>query len=154
MIARDITSSPEYGHCNLLRFMYFLQSPPRPSIIDALSSEEENIQLNIAIQQSLQNDVINFIPACESTRNSLNVQIYSGCQCETVSSEGTLCVICLDSFAIASQIVKLDYGHWFDRECIVKWLSTSHFVLYVNMNSQYKFNLNFVIFITNYLIKK
>lgn len=36
-------------------------------------------------------------------------------------------VICLDIFVIGAEIVKLDCGRRFDRECIVKWLNTNHY---------------------------
>lgn len=132
MIARDVTSSPEYGPRNILRFIYCLHNPPRYSIIEQYlntgsDSEEDNIDLNIAIQHSLQDNVVNFIPTDKSTVESLSVTIFSGCQCRTISCESTQCVICLENFVIGAHIVKLDCGHKFDRECIVKWLCTSHY---------------------------
>lgn len=55
MIARDVTSSSDYGPRNLLWFIYYLHNRPRSSIIEEYlnpgsGSEEENIQLNIEIQ--------------------------------------------------------------------------------------------------------
>uniref|UniRef100_A0A0D3DHQ8 RING-type E3 ubiquitin transferase n=2 Tax=Brassica oleracea TaxID=3712 RepID=A0A0D3DHQ8_BRAOL len=132
MIARDVTSSPDYGPRNLLRFIYCLHNRRRSSIIEAYlnpgsGSEEENIRVNMAIQQSLHEVVVDFIPADKITVDAFRVDVYSGCHCGALSCGNSQCVICLDNLVIGAEIVKLDCGHIYDRECIVKWLNISHY---------------------------
>lgn len=131
-IAREVTSSTEFGPTNLLRFIYCLHSPPNSLVFNEylntnVDSDEETSQLNTAILNSLADTEINFIPANKTTVDSLITDIFSECPCGTISCENSQCVICLDNFLIGGHIVKLDCGHRFDRECIVKWLNTSHY---------------------------
>ncbi|CAF2056275.1 unnamed protein product, partial [Brassica oleracea] len=132
-IARNVTSSLDYGPRKVLRFVYFLQSVPREvSVIESFLREtsflnEENNQLEAAIQQSLEDVVVNFTPASSSTINSLIVEEYTGCICGCISCKNEQCVICLEDYAIGAKVTKLDCGHKFGYECIRKWLKTSHY---------------------------
>lgn len=131
-IASNYTLSTEYSPRNVLRFKYCLHTQPSLLSFEEdqhtfSDSHEEDIEVNIAIQHSLADNVVNFIPTEKSTVDSLIVNIFSEDQSEANSFEGTQCVICLDLFVIGTEIVTLDCGHRFDRKYIVKWLNTSHY---------------------------
>lgn len=126
MIARNITSSPEYGPRNLLRFRFCIRSLPHSVVFDEYlntnsDSDEETTQLNIALHNSIADTEVNFIPTNKYTVDSLCADIFTVCPCGTISCESTQCVICLDYFVLGSEIIALDCGHKFDGECIVKW---------------------------------
>ncbi|CAN7075335.1 unnamed protein product, partial [Brassica oleracea var. botrytis] len=95
-IARNVTSSLDYGPRKVLRFVYFLQSVPREvSVIESFLREtsflnEENNQLEAAIQQSLEDVVVNFTPASSSTINFLIVEEYTGCICGCISCKNNV----------------------------------------------------------------
>lgn len=114
MIARDITLSPEYSPRNLLRFIYCFHTQPSSFIFEEYQntnsdSDEENIQLNIAVQHSLADNFVNFIPSDKFTVDSISVDVFLGNKIVANSFESTQCVICLDNYVTGAEIVKLEF---------------------------------------------
>ncbi|PIN04079.1 Ubiquitin--protein ligase [Handroanthus impetiginosus] len=79
---------------------------------------DEEDEIRYAIRRSMEGSMDGMVPAAESSIESL--------ENATLLESGN-CAICLEEFVNGGESVAMPCSHIFHRDCIKKWLSTSHY---------------------------